>query len=344
MRKIVAVAAAVGMSAAMLTGCSSSDGKDEKTDDKNTTSEETTASSEETQAGEGESEAAFPVTIKHAAGETTIESEPQKIVVLNMAALDTIDALGLQDKVVGTTVKFVPTWLKDDYADVTDVGSFFEPDEEAIAKLQPDLVVIGNRSASSYEAFKDRYPTIDTSVKWDEPDYAGQVVDSVKLIGQATGATAEAEKAAQDVADTVAKYQDAAKDKGKAMVVMVSGGEVSMHGPESRWSPIWDIFGFEPIRDEAKADEGHKGEKISFETLKELNPDWLFVVDRDAAVGKVEPGKTAEVVLDNDLVKATTAAKEDHIVYIDPERWYIVMTGAKNFIAELDEIGEAVGK
>lgn len=344
MRKIVAVAAAVGMSAAMLTGCSSSDGKDAKTDETTAASEETTASNEENGSGEGEQEATFPVTVKHAAGETTIESEPQKIVVLNMAALDTIDALGLADRVVGAPAKSVPTWLKDDYADITDVGSFFEPDEEAIAKLQPDLVVIGNRSASSYEAFKDRYPTIDTSVKWDEPDYAQQVVDSVKLIGEATGATAEAEKAAQDVADAVDKYQDSAKDMGKAMVVMVSGGEVSMHGPESRWSPVWDIFGFEPIRDEAKADEGHKGEKISFETLKELNPDWLFVVDRDAAVGKVEPGQTAEVVLDNDLVKATTAAQEDHIVYINPERWYIVMTGAKNFIAELDEIGEAIGK
>ncbi|MDO5726718.1 MAG: ABC transporter substrate-binding protein [Bowdeniella nasicola] len=333
MRKIVAIAAAVGMSTAVLAGCGSSDGSSANT--KGETGEATTASEQ--------SEAGFPVTVQHAAGETTIESEPETIVVLNMAGLDTVHALGVGDKVVGTVTKSIPSWLQDDYADVTDVGSFFEPDEEAIAKLHPDLVIIGNRSAQSYEAFKDRYPTIDASVKWDEPDYAQQVMDSIMLIGQATGATEAAAQASQDVADAVAKYTGAAEGKGTAMLAMVSGGEVSMHGPKSRWSPIWDIFGFEPIQDDAKADEGHKGQKISFETLKELNPDWLFVVDRDAAVGEVEPGTTAEVVLDNDLVNATTAAKEDHSVYIDPERWYIVMTGAKNFIAELDEIGDALG-
>ena len=82
--------------------------------------------------------------------------------------------------------------------------------------------------------------------------------------------------------------------------------------------------------------------KATVEMVKELNPDWMFVVDRDAAVGQAEAGDTAEQVLDNELVRATNAWQQDQVVYLSPERWYIVMTGASNFPAMLTEIADAI--
>lgn len=324
--KIAAPALAVAL---LITGCSPSETSKDAKNDANKTN---TSSS-------------FPVTIKHSSGETQIKTEPKRVVVLDMGALDTIDAIGAGDKVIGVPTKSVPTWLKDndgiDYSKTEDVGTLKEPNLEAIAKLKPDLVVIGGRTAKMYEEFAKTFTTINVNADWNTANYAGEVSQSIKVIGNALGKTTEAEAAAKKIDDAVAKYKDQAKGKGSALVLMTNAGEISMHGQKSRWSPVWSVFGFDELKN-TKADEGHKGAKISFETVKELAPDYIFAIDRDAAVGKSNPGTAAEKVLDNDFVKSTPAAKNKHITYLSPERWYIVMTGANNFLAMLAEIDAAL--
>ncbi len=332
MRKLASTFVAVAASVALLAGCSGATGA-EAGDNENSEN-----------SGNGQA-AGFPVTVSHNAGETTIESKPESIVVFDMAALDTIDAIGAGDLVVGVPTQSVPTWLSDedgiDYSQLESVGSLKEPDLEAIAKLNPDLVVLGARSAGFYEEISQHFTTVDASVPWDQDNYSERVVEMTNMLGKVTGKVEEAEKAGAEIAAKIEEYQDTAADKGTAMVLMTNAGEISLHGPKSRWAPIYDVFGFAPVQEE-KADDGHKGQKISFETVQELNPDYIFVVDRDAAVGTTEAGTTAEKVLDNDLVASTKAAQNGNIVYLSPERWYIVMTGASNFVAELDEIAQAI--
>ncbi|MDR6939789.1 siderophore ABC transporter substrate-binding protein [Arcanobacterium hippocoleae] len=334
MKSFAKLAASTLAAALFLSGCSTST---------NTTKD---APAKDAKTAESKQEAnTFPVKVKHSSGETEIKAEPKRIVVLDMGVLDTIDAIGAGDKVVGVPTKSVPTWLKDnegiDYSKAENVGTLKEPDFEAIAKLKPDLVLIGGRTAKLYDEVAKNFPTVNIKADWNADTYVADVVNNVKVVGQALGKNEAAKAAAKKIDDAVAKYQNAAKDKGSAMVLMTNAGEVSMHGVKSRWAPIWSVFGFSELRD-TNADEGHKGAKISFETIKELNPDYIFAVDRDAAVGKVDPGVTAEKVLDNEFVNATPAAKNKHITYLTPERWYIVMTGANNFLAMLDEVNAAL--
>lgn len=302
-----------------------------------------TSSAPETTETATEAAGAFPATITHNAGETTIESQPKSIVVLDMAALDTIDALGAGDLVTGVPVKSVPTWLKDDqgtdYSTLENVGTLKEPDVEAIAKLNPDLVVVGARSAKFYDELSKNFTTIDASVPWDKDGYSQRAAESVEMLATAVGKGERGAELKDELLAKIAEYKAEAEksERGTAMVLMTNGGEVSMHGPQSRWAPIYDVFGFKPVT-EGEAEEGHKGQKISFETVRELAPDYIFVIDRDAAIGNTEAGTTAQQVLDNDLVNETPAAKNGHIVYLSPERWYVVMTGASNFMAELEEL------
>ena len=333
MRKILSTCAALTVSILALAGCSPSASNSDSAETDTATPTASIA------------EATFPVTVAHESGETTLEAQPQRIVVLDMAVLDTLNAIGAGKQVVGTVTKSVPEWLKGgdvDYTTLENAGSLKEPDMEAIAKMNPDLIIVAGRSAKLYEEFAGHYPTINASTPWDRDHYSHRVIDTVKMLGQATGHISEAEAAAKTIEDTINKYAGMAKDKGTAMVLMSNAGEISMHGPKSRWAPIYDVFGFKPVDTGEKSDEGHKGQKISFETVADINPDYIFVVDRDAAVGKVEAGVTAKEVLDNDLVNSTTAAKNGHIVYLDPQRWYIVMTGATNYVSELDEVAAAL--
>ena len=65
---------------------------------------------------------------------------------------------------------------------------------------------------------------------------------------------------------------------------------------------------------------------LSCTKIKEKNPDWIFVIDRTAALG--EPGPAALTVLDNPLVHQTTAWRKGQIVLM-PTANYIVAGGAQ---------------
>ncbi|HHY60572.1 MAG TPA: ABC transporter substrate-binding protein, partial [Clostridia bacterium] len=71
--------------------------------------------------------------------------------------------------------------------------------------------------------------------------------------------------------------------------------------------------------DENIEDSTH-GMSISFEYIAEKNPDYLFVVDRDAVVAGQAAAKD---VIENDLVKNTKAYRDGKIIYLDPNYWYL---------------------
>ena len=57
--------------------------------------------------------------------------------------------------------------------------------------------------------------------------------------------------------------------------------------------------------DSSIKEKGNHGQPVTFEYIKKTTPDWLFVLDRSAAIG--EEGKAAKDVLDNPLVAEMTA-------------------------------------
>ena len=66
------------------------------------------------------------------------------------------------------------------------------------------------------------------------------------------------------------------------------------------------------------------GQSVTSEFVAEKNPDYLFVVDRDSAVAtKGTETASAKDTVENELVKNTNAFKEGHIVYLDPNYWYL---------------------
>ena len=78
----------------------------------------------------------YPLTVKHAQGETTIKAAPKRVVVLDYGVLDSMAALGLADVVVGIpkTGGNLPKSLSQfQDAKYKDMGGLKEPKQEAIA-------------------------------------------------------------------------------------------------------------------------------------------------------------------------------------------------------------------
>lgn len=274
--------------------------------------------------------------VVHEQGTTEVPKNPEKVVVFDYGSLDTLQTLGVD--VIGAPKDNLPDSLSQYNTDsVEAVGTLFEPDYEAINAIDPDLVIVGGRSAAAYPELEKHWPTIDLSVDYN--NFVEDVEASTLTLGEIFGKDAEARAAVAELNDVVEEVKGIGQTMGPGMIVSTSAGEVTVYGVDSRFGIIHSVLGVPEAVNDVEALP--HGEVISFEMIRDTNPDWLFVNDRDAAIG--ESGESARAILDNELVHATTAWKEDQVVYLDAQRWYIIVSGVTNAKEMFIQIGDALG-
>ncbi|PIL17875.1 hypothetical protein P775_22640 [Puniceibacterium antarcticum] len=271
------------------------------------------------------------ITISHAQGETVLPSAPENVLVYDLATLDTLDALGVP--VAGAPLSGLPAHLTS-YA--SDIGTLFEPDYEAVNAAAPDLVIVGGRSAPKLADLSRIAPTIDLSL--DRTDYLASARDNITELGQLFGKQAEAEAELAKLDQDVASLKEVSGDAGRVLIILTTGGRMSAHGPGSRFGVVYDTYGFVPAA--TGMDTGNHGQAISNEFIRETNPDWLFVVDRDAAIGR--EGTAAAQLLDNALVHETSAWQKGQIVYLNPADWYLIGGGLRALQNSVSQLLTAV--
>lgn len=271
------------------------------------------------------------MVVKHAKGETVITERPRTVLVFDVAALDTLDALGVE--VAGVPGANLPDYLGkyrgERYAKI---GTLFEPDYEAVAAARPDLIIIGPRSSAKYADLARIAPTLDLSI--DPMNFIAGTKANVALLGSIFERKAEAGMLLGRIDQALADAKAAAPADERVLMVMVNGGKLTAFGPGSRFGWIYKDLGLKPAG-AATASAAH-GEVISFEYILKTDPDWLLVLDRDAAVG--HSGAAARAALDNELVGASKAAKKGQIAYLDPVRWYISAGGGAALVVMAEEL------
>ncbi|NHB85496.1 ABC transporter substrate-binding protein [Tessaracoccus sp. HDW20] len=172
---------------------------------------------------------------------------------------------------------------------------------------------------------------------YDKGYYAG-LASATNIIAEALGRQDEAAVQLKELEDAIAKAKTHVDSARNAMVLMTSGGKVSVHGTDSRYGVLYNDLGIKPTISDVEA-EAH-GDAISFEAIQQANPDIMFVVDRDSAVG--EEGASAEEVLDNELIASTTAWTNQDVVYLDAARWYILIHGVDNAVEMMKGVSEGL--
>ena len=279
----------------------------------------------------GSTENAEKITVEHKYGKPEIDKNPKKVVVFDFGILDTLDELGVE--VTGVPQATIPKYLEK-YADkkYTNVGSLKEPDFEAIHGLKPDVIFISGRQAELYDQFAEIAPTV--YVETDYANYMASFEKNMKLVGEIFGREDEVAAKLKDIEATVEKInKEVIAANEKALVVLANEGKVSAYGPSSRFGVIHDVFGYAAADD--KIEVSTHGQSITFEYIMEKNPDVLFVIDRNVAVG----GETgAKQSIENDLVKKTNAYKNGKIIYLNADTWYLSGGGLKSVELMADEI------
>ncbi|OAB37830.1 ABC transporter [Paenibacillus macquariensis subsp. defensor] len=279
------------------------------------------------------------LTIKHKLGEAKVQTNPKKVVVFDFGILDSLDQLGVE--VTGVPQANIPPYLKK-YEDkkYANVGSLKEPDFEKINALDPDLIIISGRQEPAYEELNKIAPTIFLGV--DNAKLVESFKENMNTLGQIFDKQAQIDEALVKIDTSIKDIHDKATASGKnGLIVLSNEGKLSAYGPGSRFGIIHDVLGFTPA--DPKIEVSTHGQSITSEFIAEKNPDYLFVVDRDSAVAtKGTETAPAKNTIENDLVKNTKAFKEGHIVYLDPNYWYLSGGGLVSMEEMINEIGAAI--
>jgi iron complex transport system substrate-binding protein len=274
------------------------------------------------------------IEVPHAQGATLVAVRPEKVLTFDLAALDTLDALGVS--VSGVPKTGLPAYLSKFAEGASEtIGTLFEPDYEAVNAASPDLIIVGERSRAKYRDLARIAPTIDLSIN--QKDFLKSTIGNVRLLARIFGKESEADAHIAELEKSVADARLIGMRSGTALIVLTTGGKMSAYGPGSRFGLIHDALGIKPAVE--GLDVTTHGQAVSAEFILKVNPDWLFVIDRDVVAGS---GGAAPNVLDNELVAQTTAWEKGQVVYLDAVNWYLVGGGLTALRANVEQVAKAL--
>lgn len=295
----------------MLAACSTSSNENGKTE---TTGQENQATKTST------------VEITDAHGTVTVPVNPKNVIALDSRTFETLADWNI--KLAAAPKDVMPKespYVKDEA--VQNIGNHREPNLEIIAAANPELVIVGQRFANHYESIKKLVPNaavidlnFDVSEKADKPgeNLVKGLKDSTIILGQIFDKNEEAKQLVADFDKSIEDAKSAYNGTATVMGVEVSGGNIGFSAPRFGrvWGPMFEMFGWKPALEIENATSGHKGDEISVEAIAKSNPDWVFVLDRDAAISSESEAVPAKDVINNSpALQKVTAVTKGQIVY-----------------------------
>ncbi|MGW7415872.1 ABC transporter substrate-binding protein [Streptomyces sp. NPDC054863] len=276
-------------------------------------------------------------TVKTAMGDVRVPEAPKRVVVLDTAELDSALTLGV--KPVGSTHADVESGFlnylpKDKVAGIKDVGAMMTPSLEAVAALDPDLILTSKvRHEDKYDELKAIAPTVmteGTGFPWKE---------NFQLHAEALGKEAEAKKAVEEYTAHAAKVTEAVGGKEKAartkvnVVRFVEGADIRIYGRKNYIATVLaDVgLGRPPVVDKAK-------DGFSYD----VSPEKIDLAGEDAAVifhsTYGDPAKAKQTrTLNSALWKNLPAVRAGKVFGVDDQLWIqgIGYTAAHKILDEL---------
>jgi iron complex transport system substrate-binding protein len=254
--------------------------------------------------------AAFPVTLTTANGDVTIDERPERIISLSPTATEMLFAIGADDQVVAVDDQsnFPPD------APTTDLSGF-EPNVEAIASYEPDLVVYSTEPGdlgSTLEGLGITTMLLPAAATLDD------AYEQLEQLGRATGNAAAATALVDDMRTEV--------DSIVSSVEMPQPPLTFYHELDDTYysvtsqtfiGQLYGLVGLENIAD--AADDGGGGyPQLSAEYVIRADPDLIFLADTKCC------GQSQATVAERPGWNSITAVRRRDVVPLDDDvasRW-----------------------
>ncbi len=330
----------------ILTACTKQNNNDENINKETSKSEESTKESTEESNNETNSESVedteTTVTISsYDANNKKINVEvpknPTNVAVLDLAALDTIDALGKGDSIKGlskgSTLPGKEAYYENN--EIVNLGKLKEVDLEKLVAQKPEIIFISGRLASQYEELSKIAPVVLMSINSTESPF-NTAKENILEIAKIYDAEDIANEKLNAYEERINQIKEKSKDSS-ALIAIVTKGEISLLGNNARASLITLDGGFTNLM---KEESTTHGSSVSFESILDMNPDYIFVLDRDSAIN-AEGSRLAKDILDNEIIHKTNAYINERIIYLNPSVWYLAEGGLSSLDTMISDIESA---
>ena len=261
--------------------------------------------------------------------------DPQRIAILDMPALDIVDALGIGDRIVGSakvTIEYLTDYNPDDSnGAIMNLGTVKTADLEKVAACEPDIIFIGGRLSSVYADLEAIAPVVYLAV-----DYEKGVVESTKYNAQTIasifGKEAEVDAMFADFQPRIDALNNVLNGKN-VLLGMYNSNALGLMDTQSQLNIIAKELGADNLSETVgEVEKATHGEEASWETIITLNPEYMFILDRSTATGAADEGVLgAREVIENDLIKELDVYKNGKIVYFIEHAnvWYTSTGGVQ---------------
>jgi cobalamin transport system substrate-binding protein len=272
---------------------------------------------------------AFPVTVEGTNGSITIEQRPERIVSLSPTATEDLFAIGAGDQVIAA----------DDQSDFppeapTTELSGFEPNVEAIAGYEPDLVVFATEPGDLGASLEGLGIT---ALQLDAAPTLRVAYDQIEQLGLATGHTAEADALVADLQAEVDELVAGADPSAGLSFYFELDDTFYSVTSKTFIGQLFELLALENIADAAgKGSGGYP--QLSAEYIIEADPDLIFLADTECC------GQTPETVAERPGWDEIAAVGNGGVVPLDEDvaqRWGPRVVDLLNEIASAAESAEA---
>lgn len=262
-------------------------------------------------------------------------SADSRIASFDLGSLDTLDALGLSEQVVGVPKQNLPAYLAQYRADhYADIGGLRSPDMDAIRASQPSLILYTGRQADWEAELGDIAPLLNTGVTGD--DYLAAFDANVRELASQLAVENDAEAALETLHAEIERQRDALSDAPTTLVVTHNGGNLMLN----QHPVVHEVLGVEALAMPDNVTSEKSGNRtftpLSAEAIADINPEVVLVIDRSAAIGD-EPAN-------GDQLRATLAeaGAEPQLVMLTPALWYLSGGGLQSLRLQMEEVTAAL--
>jgi iron complex transport system substrate-binding protein len=266
----------------------------------------------------GSDSGAFPVTVAHKFGSTTVKAEPKRIVLVGLTEQDSLLALGIVPVATTDWLKkydgAINPWAKDKLNGaplptvLTDASG---PEFEKIASLRPDLIIglYSGLTQEFYDKLSKIAPTVAQPKEYS--DYGIPWQETTRTVGKLVGKSAEADKLVAGTEALITKArQDNPKFANSSALMGTLWEGYFIYGTEDPRSRILTSLGFKLPE---KLDEVI-GDKFGASISKER----VDLLDQSTIVWLAATAKEVRATLDADpLYMGLRVAKEKRDILLD---------------------------
>ena len=274
---------------------------------------------------------AFPVTVEAANGKVTLEQRPSRIVSLSPTATEMLFAIGAGDQVAAVDQDSnyppgVPT---------TNLNGF-EPNIEAIAGYEPDLVVASNETGNlekSFTALGIPFLLQPAAIILDD------TYEELDELGDVTGHPQESRDVVDSMVEEIAEIRDSLPTSDEPLTYFHELDDTYFTATSKTFiGQVYATLGLVNIADEAKG-AGSGYPQLSAEYILKADPDLIFLADTKCC------NQSPETVANRPGWDQLTAVKHDGVILLDDDiasRWGPRVVDYLRTVAEA--VAEAAGR